>query len=56
MRNEPAFVYFYLLCFVKRISMGVLEERKRKERDTNLKVEEDIIISDSREKHWKDFL
>ena len=36
--------------------MDMLEEQERKERDPDLEVDKDIIISDYRQKLWKNFL
>ena len=34
----------------------MLEGKLREERDTELEVEEDIMLLDDRDKHWKDIV
>ena len=46
---------FYCLCYVKDISMGMLEEQVSEEIDTDLNKEEDIRMGESREDHWRYF-
>ena len=48
-------MYFsvFFLCCVRDISMDMLEKHVSEERDTYLNEEEDIIIDDSREEHWR---
>ena len=45
---------FCCLCYVKDISTDMVEEQVSEERDTYLNEEEDIIMDDSREEHWRD--
>ena len=47
------FSVFCFLCYVRDISMDMLEKHVSEERDTYLNEEEDIIIDDSREEHWR---
>ena len=49
------FYVFYCLCYVKNISMNMLEEHVLEEIYPYLDDEEDIIMTDSREYHWRDF-
>ena len=44
---------FYCLCFVNDISTDIFEEQLLEERDPDLDEEEDIIITVSREEHWR---
>ena len=48
------FYVFYCLCCVKEISIDMLEEQGSEERDLGLNEEENIIMGDSREDHWRD--
>ena len=48
------FSVFYCLCYVKEISTDMLEKKVSEERYTDLNEEEDIIMEDSREDHWRD--
>ena len=50
------FSVFYYLHFVKEITMGMLEEQSREERDPDLEGEEDIRLSDDRVKCWNDIV
>ena len=45
---------FYCLCYFKEISTDMLEEQVSEERDPDLNDEEDIIMEDRREEHWRD--
>ena len=50
-------IYFYLiycLCYVKETSTDMLEGKVSEERYPDLNEEEDIIVEDSREDHWRD--
>ena len=47
---------FYCFCFANEISADMLEGQSREERDSDLEVEEDIMILDNREKHRKDVI
>ena len=46
---------FYCLCFHKDISTDMLEEWVLEERDPDLNEEDNIIMEDSREDHWRYF-
>ena len=48
------FSVFYCLCYVKDILTYVLEEQMSEVRNPYLNEEEDIIMEDSREEHWRD--
>ena len=45
---------FYRLCYVKDESTYFLEEQVLKERDPDMNEEDDIIMYDTRDEHWRD--
>ena len=47
------FSVFYCLFYVKETSTNMLGERVSEEIDPDLNEEEDIIMEDSREEHWR---
>ena len=47
------FYVFYCLCYVKELSIDMLEGKVSDERDPKLNEEEDIIMEDSREEKWR---
>ena len=44
---------FYYLCYVKDMSTDLLEYQVSEEIDPYLNEEEDIIMDDTRDKHWR---
>ena len=45
-----------MLIFIDDRSTDILEGQLREERYTELEVEEDIMLLDDRDKHWKDIV
>ena len=45
---------FYCLCYVKEISTDMSEDKVLEDRDTDLNDEEDTLMEDIREEHWRD--
>ena len=48
------FSIFYCLCYVKDIYTEILEDQVAEERYPGLNEEEDIILDEIREDHWRD--
>ena len=48
------FSVFYFLCYEINIYTYMSEERVSEEIDPDLNEEEDIIMEDIREEHWRD--
>ena len=46
-------LYFIVNVLLKHISVYILEEELREERDPNLEFEDDIMLLDDKEKQWK---
>ena len=45
---------FYCLCYAKDISTDMSEDQVAEERDPDLNEEEDFILDEIREEHWRD--
>ena len=46
-------LYYTFLCFIKEITVDILEKQSREEKYPDLKVYGYISLSGEREKHWK---
>ena len=54
--NGMNFYVFNCCCFMKELTMDMLEEHLREEIDPDLGVDEDTRICDEKENYWKDML
>ena len=56
MKKVCIFLYYIVLCIIKKRTVDILEEQSREEKYPDLKVYGYISISGERDKHWNHIL